>query len=92
VTRSPKQQQRDVVILQLLCALLTHAYDLERQLLAMSEWWSRKRGVHKHLICLQAEGLVTSAWDFSDAGPARLVYTITEAGMAYVQRTGAVHT
>jgi PadR family transcriptional regulator, regulatory protein PadR len=64
----------------------THPYDLERQLLAMGEWWSRKGGVHRHLKGLQADGMVTSAWHFPSAGPARLVYTITEAGIAYLRR------
>src|SRR5215469_15602891 len=86
MTYSPKQQQRDLVILQLLSILPTYAYDLERHLLAMGQWWSLKGGVHKHLKSLQAEGLVTSTWDFPVAGPARLVYTITEEGMAYVKR------
>ena len=82
------QQQRDATILQLLCTMPTHAYDLERQLLAMGEWWSRKGGVHRHLKGLQAEGLVTSAWEIPVQGKPRLVYTITEAGHAYVQRRG----
>jgi DNA-binding PadR family transcriptional regulator len=88
MTCSYKQQQRDLLILQLLCSLPTHAYDLERQLLAMGAWWCRKGGVHQHLKGLQAQGLVTSGWDLPDAGPARLVYTITEAGNACVQRAG----
>jgi DNA-binding PadR family transcriptional regulator len=92
ITLSPKQQQRDLDLLPLLCILPTHAYDLERQLLAMGAWWSHKGGIHQHLKGLQAQGLVTSAWDFPDAGPARLVYTITEEGCAYVQRVGIVHT
>jgi hypothetical protein len=57
---SAKQQHRDLLILQLLSILPTHAFDLERQLLAMGAWWSLKGDVHKHLKGLQAEGLVTN--------------------------------
>ena len=61
MTLSRKQQQRDIATLQLLSTLPTHPYDLERQLLAMGAWWSRKGGVHKYLKDLQAEGLVSCA-------------------------------
>jgi DNA-binding PadR family transcriptional regulator len=64
-----------------------------RMIWSVTGWrWERggvgKGGFHQHLKGLQEAGLVTSAWDFPTAGPARLVYTITEAGMAYVQRVG----
>jgi DNA-binding PadR family transcriptional regulator len=66
----------------------THAYDLERQLLAMEQWWSRKGGVHRHLKGLYRQGLVINAWEIPHEGKPRLVYSITEAGVAYLQRMG----
>jgi DNA-binding PadR family transcriptional regulator len=87
MTLSRLQQQRDTTILHLLSSLPTHAYGLERQLLAMGEWWCRKGGVHRHLKGLAQEGLVTSAWEIPREGKPRLVYSITEEGRAYVQRT-----
>jgi DNA-binding PadR family transcriptional regulator len=88
MTISRLQQQRDATILQLLSSMPTHAHDLERQLLAMGQWWCRKGKIHQHLKGLQAEGLVTSAWEIPAQGRPRLVYTITETGRAYMQRRG----
>lgn len=86
MTLSRTQQQRDITILQLVSSLPTHPYDLEQQLLVMGQWWSRKGGVHKQLKSLQDEGLVTSTWQTPQNGRARLIYSITEAGIAYFQR------
>jgi DNA-binding PadR family transcriptional regulator len=85
---SRKQQQRDITVLQLLCALPTHAYDLERQLAALGHTWSTHGAVNQHLKSLREEGLVTSAWETPQNSRARLIYSITEAGMAYLQRVG----
>jgi DNA-binding PadR family transcriptional regulator len=92
MTFSRKQQQRDITVLQLLSTLPTHPYDLERKLLAMGQWWSTHGAVNLRLKRLQAEGLVTNAWETPQYGRARLVYSITEAGVACLHRTGIVHT
>jgi DNA-binding PadR family transcriptional regulator len=88
MTLSRKKQQRDIAILQLLSTLPTHPYDLERQLLAMGQWWSTHGAVNLRLKRLQVDGLVTSAWETPQNSRARLVCSITEAGIAYLQRVG----
>ncbi|WP_461791156.1 helix-turn-helix transcriptional regulator [Pseudothermotoga sp.] len=40
--------------------------------------------LYRLLMRLEAEGLVQSEWDFSEAGPARRRYTITEAGKRWL--------
>jgi DNA-binding PadR family transcriptional regulator len=87
MTVSRKLQERDVAVLQLLWAMPTHPYDLERQLSALGYTWSTHGAVIRHLKGLQAAGLVTSAWETPQDGRARLIYTVTEAGVAYLQRT-----
>lgn len=37
------------------------------------------------LRALEREGLVTSAWEEQESGPARKVYTLTEAGRAVLE-------
>ena len=61
----------------------THGYDLS-VLLAPLGLGSTDRGfVYKTLRAMEAEGLVTSTWDPSRAGPARRTYTVTPAGRAW---------
>jgi DNA-binding PadR family transcriptional regulator len=86
------QQQRDVAVLELLCALPSHPYGLERQLAAQGHTWSTHGAVNQRLKRLQEEGLVTNAWETPQNGRARLIYSITEAGVACLQRIGVVHT
>ena len=65
-------QQRSVAILQLLWALPSHLYDIERQLAALEYMWSTHGAVIRHLKGLQADGLVTSVWETPQYGCARL--------------------
>src|SRR6266700_1573174 len=40
---------------------------------------------YRTLRQMEKNGMVHSRWDTSEAGPARRIYTITEAGEAYLQ-------
>jgi DNA-binding PadR family transcriptional regulator len=42
--------------------------------------------VYDALKRLEQDGLLTRRWEIQEAGPARVIYTITEAGIAYLQR------
>jgi PadR family transcriptional regulator, regulatory protein PadR len=77
-----------VAVLQLLCAVSTHPYDVQRSLSALGYAWNTHGAIIQHLKSLQAEGLVTSDWETPQNGRARMVYSITEAGVAYVQGVG----
>ena len=37
-------------------------------------------GVYRFLKTMEGKGLVSSSWDFSDAGPAKKAYRLTDAG------------
>jgi DNA-binding PadR family transcriptional regulator len=76
----------DVAILLLLYAIPTHAADLERQIAEFGYVWSRSGGIHLHLKRLAHEGLVSSAWNVPGNEQPRLIYSITQAGIAYLQR------
>ena len=40
---------------------------------------------YRTLRQMEKDGMVSSNWDTSEAGPARRVYSITEAGEAYLK-------
>jgi DNA-binding PadR family transcriptional regulator len=46
----------------------------------------RSAPVYDALKRLEQDGLVTRHWEIQEAGPARVIYTITEDGIAYLQR------
>jgi DNA-binding PadR family transcriptional regulator len=76
----------DVAILLLLVALPTHPYDLERPLAAFGYVWSKPGTVNQRLKRLRAEGLATSVWETPQHGRARLIYSISADGIAYLRR------
>ena len=76
----------DVAILLLIYTIPTHAADLERQLAAFGYVWSRLGGLHSHLKRLAQEGLVSSSRNVPGDEQPRLIYSITEAGLAYLRR------
>ena len=67
-------------LLLVLAEVAAHGYDLPA-LLAPLGLGSTDRGfLYRTLRAMEAEGLVTSAWDASPSGPARRMYTVTPAG------------
>ena len=76
----------DVAILLLLVALPTNPYDLEQPLAAFGYVWSTSGTVSIRLKRLAEEGLVLRTWETPGNERPRLIYSITEAGMAYLRR------
>jgi len=50
-------------------------------------WFSRYEPstFYRTLRQMEKDGMVSSSWDTSEGGPARRVYSITEAGEAYLK-------
>src|SRR5947209_7552826 len=62
-----------------------HGYQLIQTLTAMGLGMVDPATVYRTLRQLDSEGLITSAWDAKASGPARRMYTLTEAGEEYLQ-------
>ncbi|MGC8717210.1 MAG: PadR family transcriptional regulator [bacterium] len=74
-------------ILVLLTKKPTYGYSLIEEL---AELGIDTSGFHPSIIyrtlrAMEMEELVTSNWDIRDVGPARRVYTITEAGKSFLK-------
>lgn len=82
-----KSYQLDLAILSLVNATPTYGYDLRATLPALGfPYYVHSAPVYDALKRLEQDGLVTRRWEIQEAGPARVIYTITEAGIAYLQR------
>ena len=69
-------------LLMLLRSWQGYGYELVRQLTLMGFGWVDPGTVYRALRDLERDGCVTSHWDTSGgSGPARRVYTITDAGV-----------
>ncbi|MGB9757644.1 MAG: PadR family transcriptional regulator [Candidatus Bipolaricaulaceae bacterium] len=64
-----------------------HGYEI---LSRLSEHELDPGGLYRTLRAMEEEGLIRSSWDTSGSGPARRVYTLTDAGWDYLQ-AWAVH-
>ena len=84
-----KKQDRSWLATYLLMMLRTwnaYGYELVRQLTVFGFGAIDPANVYRALRELERDGYVTSAWDTSiTSGPARRVYTITEAGIEALQ-------
>ena len=84
-----KSHKLDVAILTLVSVTPTYGYDLRTALPALGfPYYVHSAPVYDALKHLEQDGLVTRKWELQEASPARVVYTITEAGIAYLQRVG----
>jgi DNA-binding PadR family transcriptional regulator len=84
-----KSHQLDVAILSLINAMPTYGHELRATLPALGfPYYVHSAPVYDALKRLEQDGLVTRRWEIQQAGPARVIYTITEAGVAYLQRQG----
>ena len=61
-----------------------HGYQLIQTMTAMGLGLVDPATVYRTLRQLESEGLITSAWDPKASGPARRVYTLTDAGEEYL--------
>lgn len=62
-----------------------HGYQLLQRLVAFGFAALDPGTVYRTLRQLEKDGLVSSSWDTSHDGPARRIYTITDAGLAFLQ-------
>jgi len=62
----------------------SHGYELIRRMTAFGFEALDRGSVYRILRQLEKDGLVSSGWDTSKDGPARRLYSLTDAGRAYL--------
>ena len=62
----------------------SHGYELIRRMSAFGFEALDRGSVYRTLRQLEKDGLVISGWDTSKSGPARRLYSLTDAGRAYL--------
>jgi PadR family transcriptional regulator, regulatory protein PadR len=62
----------------------SHGYELMRRMAVFGFEALDTGSVYRMLRALEKEGLVSSYWDTSSGGPARRLYSITDAGRDYL--------
>lgn len=83
---------RDLLVPYVLLAISAqkaHGYYIEQYLRGLGLAQVEMSRIYRTLRQLEAQGLVTSAWEAGPGGPARRVYTLTGSGRAWLQ-SGAV--
>lgn len=83
-TGMPKNWLTAVLLLQLR-ELNSYGYDLLEKAAAFGFAALNPGTLYRVLRQMEKEGLVNSGWDTSGQGPARRVYSITDAGEAYLK-------
>ena len=92
--RRPENQSQPRSWLQpfLLLALeqwQSHGYELIRRMSGFGFETLDRGSVYRTLRQLEKDGLVVSGWDTSKDGPARRLYSLTDAGRAYLNTWAA---
>ena len=67
----------------------SHGYELIRRMSAFGFEALDRGSVYRTLRQLEKDGLVVSGWDTSKDGPARRLYTLTDAGRIYLNTWAA---
>jgi PadR family transcriptional regulator PadR len=70
-------------VLMMLAREPMHGFKIVQQLAEMPMFDGQKpnaAGVYRALKIMAEEGLVTSAWELSETGPAKRLYTLTDRG------------
>jgi PadR family transcriptional regulator, regulatory protein PadR len=67
----------------------SHGYELIRRMSAFGFEALDRGSVYRTLRQLEKDGLLTSGWDTSKDGPARRLYTLTDAGRLYLETCAA---
>lgn len=62
-----------------------HGYQLIQTMTVMGLGIVDPTTVYRTLRQLESEGLISSAWDSNASGPARRMYTLTDAGEDYLK-------
>ncbi len=81
----PKSFLRPCLLL-LLREQPAHGYDLLERLRPLGFAGDDPGGLYRALRALEGDGLVRSAWEPSQSGPARRIYEVTRAGMEELHR------
>ena len=68
----------------------SHGYELIRRMSAFGFEALDRGSVYRTLRQLEKDGLVVSGWDTSKDGPARRLYSLTEAGRVYLEHLRGV--
>jgi PadR family transcriptional regulator PadR len=72
-------------VLLLLRDVSSYGYDLMKALTGFGFAMMNPGPLYRMLRQMEKDGLVRSSWDTSGQGPARRIYSITEAGEAYLR-------
>ena len=67
----------------------SHGYELIRRMSAFGFETLDRGSVYRTLRQLEKDGLVVSGWDTSKDGPARRLYSLTDAGRIYLNACAA---
>jgi DNA-binding PadR family transcriptional regulator len=70
-------------VLAILAEEALHGYRIVQSLAAMPMFQGHKpdnTGVYRFLNAMEGRGLLTSAWDMSDSGPAKKLFDLTDKG------------
>ena len=84
---------RDLLVPYVLLAISAqkaHGYFIEQYLRTMGLAQVEMTRIYRTLRQLEQQGLVTSAWEAGPDGPARRVYTLTDAGKAWLRGGAAM--
>ena len=79
---------RDLLVPYVLLAISAqkaHGYFIEQYLRGMGLAQVEMTRIYRTLRQLEQQGLVTSAWEAGPDGPARRVYTLTDAGKTWLE-------
>lgn len=63
----------------------SYGFDMLERLQAFGFAAMNPGSLYRVLRQMEKEGMVSSAWDTSNAGPARRMYTLTDAGEEYLE-------
>jgi PadR family transcriptional regulator PadR len=72
-------------VLLLLRDVTSYGYDLMKALTGFGFAMMNPGPLYRMLRQMEKDGLVRSSWDTSGQGPARRIYSITDAGEAYLR-------
>jgi poly-beta-hydroxybutyrate-responsive repressor len=84
---------RDLLVPYVLLAISAqkaHGYFIEQYLRGMGLAQVEMTRIYRTLRQLEQQGLVTSAWEAGPDGPARRVYTLTDAGKTWLRGGAAM--
>jgi PadR family transcriptional regulator PadR len=73
------------VVLLMLREWNSYGYELMEKLASFGLNMMNPGTFYRMLRQMEKDGMVSSSWDTSETGPARRIYSITEAGEAYLK-------